>query len=308
MYIGDIHDGSGLQRVARTVIEHSLDRHVARHVRRLRVDVDGPWLIVEDDGPGVRRADIEGLLSGHVGHAHGLFAVAPVCDRLEIESRFEGRVWRVAYERGRTVEPFGCVGASDRCGFRFRMRADGDIFPSPTFEPAEIATLLDDAALLNPLLELRFQGAVLDNREGASGYVARAAPHDCASAYATEDGVLVDVAIGFAQEGEADLRFIVNRERVWRGQHVRGFWEGIGDAAGVRGSIARELLERRLVAVLGVTMEWPVFDSWLPHKQLVSPEVRLVVRRVVGKMLKRRFDAEPLSALREPSRVRRPAR
>ena len=86
MYVGDVHDGSGLVHLIWEIVANSLDQHMAGRCRRIDVVLqhDGS-AVIEDDGPGIPIIDVEGkpfaeialtrwhetpTLDGHAPHEH----------------------------------------------------------------------------------------------------------------------------------------------------------------------------------------------------------------------------------------------
>jgi DNA gyrase subunit B len=307
MYIGDVHDGSGLHHLLWEVVANSVDQHLARRLRRLRVDLEGPWATVADDGPGIYGPIIERImttlhdtatLDGHFPHIHlsdrgvGLAAVNAVCERFEVESADGHRKWRANFERGVCVEPATrCVDRTERSGTRIRFRADEQIFSNTLLDPNIVEARLREIAAMNPLLEIMWNGVRIRNEHGIRRWVAeRLGTSTCAHGIHSGDRFVedtwVDVALGWSSSArDPGVVAFVNMCRSPTGAHVRGLWEGIADAARVRPSIARELFERDLAAVLHVGVFRPTFD--MPTRtHLLTTSARNAARRVVGDLLR----------------------
>ena len=65
-------------------------------------------------------------------HGVGVSVVNALSERLELEIRREGKVWRQTYRRGHPDSPFETIGTTEKTGTRVTFLPDSQIFPSPS--------------------------------------------------------------------------------------------------------------------------------------------------------------------------------
>lgn len=241
---------------------------------------------------------------GHHPHIHmtdrgvGLSCVNALSSRTDVETVRAGRRYRIAFECGHTVEPLADLGPTSRRGTQIRFRPDPTIFETAEVDPAPIREQLTNLAFLNPLLDVRFQGRAIDGRGGPASFVRALAGNRlaCPTIFATTrtiDDVFVDVAIGWRDRGEPEVRSFVNMLPTRTGTHVKGLWSGLTVAAKRIRPAILDLLGPGLVAVLHVGLFDPSFGG-PTREHLSTPLAGPAVERAI---------AEALPAVRRDARL-----
>lgn len=178
MYIGD-PDERGLHHCVFEVLDNSIDEHLAGHCQRIEVTihVDGS-VSIRDDGRGIpvdmhpkwKMPAVELVLTNlHAGgkfgqgaykYSGGLHGVGAKCvnalsEWFSVEVSRDGKVYHMAFERGKTTKKLEVIGKSRHTGTLITFKPDAEIFTITTeFKFDLLANRLRELAFLNPGVEI----------------------------------------------------------------------------------------------------------------------------------------------------------
>jgi DNA gyrase subunit B len=350
MYIGD-PDERGLHHMVFEVLDNSIDEHLAGFCTKIEVTVhvDGS-ASVRDNGRGIpvdmhpkwKMPAVELVLTNlHAGgkfgqgaykYSGGLHGVGAKCvnalsDWFKVEVSRDGKVYHMAFERGKTTQKLSVIGElknKKTTGTLITFLPDSTIFTITTeYKFERLATRLRELAFLNPGLEITLTDERGDSpkkelfiyKHGIEEFVKQLGEnkqviHPKPVVISRQrDEVFIDVVLQYNDSyNDQILPFANSIPNPDGGTHLTGFRTALTKAVNqyaksnslmkdkdpsISGDDARE----GLVCVLSIKLPNPRFESQTKVK-LVNTEIDGIVNSVVYDGLMTYFDQNPPIAKR----------
>ena len=353
MYIGST-DGRGLHHLVYEVVDNSIDEALAGYCDEITVTIHEDGSVgVSDDGRGIPvdthekydRPALEVIMTVlHAGgkfdsksyqvsgglHGVGVSVVNALSERLEVEVKRDGGVYRHEFARGEPVE-----GAFERVrdmadgeetGTYIRFWPDTEIFETTAFEFSTLANRLRELAFLNSgvgvtLVDERNAEETADGGDertfrydgGIREFVsylneARTPIHEEVIYFADEaDDIHVEVAMQATEELQGSVHAFANNINTREGgTHLTGFKTAltrtVNDYANEHGlvddldaNLKGEDVREGLTAVISVKHPDPQFEGQTKTK-LGNSEVRGIVESATHEKLGTFFEENPDTA------------
>jgi DNA gyrase subunit B len=344
MYIGSTGP-KGLHHLVYEIVDNSVDEALAGCCNSIEITIhQDNSVTVTDNGRGIpvdnvpkyRKPGVEVALTilhagGKFGgsgykvsgglHGVGVSVVNALSKRLEVEVKRDGKIWGMAFERGKTVSQLTAIGKAKSTGTKIRFWPDPEIFETTEFSWDVIASHMRETAFLNKNLkitltderelvprveEFRYAGGIVDFVKylNEKRETIHARP-----IYIEAEGAegLVEVALGWnTGYSETVLAFANNINTHEGGTHLDGFKNAltrtINDYARRQGilkekddNLSGEDIREGLVAVISVKLREPQFEGQTKTK-LGNTEMRSFVQSAITTGLAEFLEEHPKAA------------
>ncbi len=344
MYIGSTGP-KGLHHLVYEIVDNSVDEALAGCCNSIEIVIhQDESITVTDNGRGIpvdnvpkyRKPGVEVALTilhagGKFGgsgykvsgglHGVGVSVVNALSTRLEIEVKRDGKIWAMAFERGKTVSQLTAIGKSKTTGTKIRFWPDPEIFETTEFSWDVIASHMRETAFLNKNLkitltdereleprfeEFRYAGGIVDFVKYLNEK--RETIHT-KPIYIEAEGAegVIEVALGWnTGYSETVLSFANNINTHEGGTHLDGFKNAltrtINDYARRQGilkekddNLSGEDIREGLVAVISVKLREPQFEGQTKTK-LGNTEMRSFVQSAMTTGLAEFLEEHPKPA------------
>jgi DNA gyrase subunit B len=346
MYIGSTGP-RGLHHLVYEVVDNSVDEALAGHCSEVRVVLhpDDSCTVV-DDGRGIpveelkkeKRPAAEVVLTTlHAGgkfgdgggykvsgglHGVGVSVVNALSEKLQLEIRRDGHVWRQDYERGKPQGPLSPTEKSKETGTTLTFQPDPEIFEEVEFDFETLAERLRETAFLTRGLKIELideRGAtnsVAFQYEGGIEDFVRHLNENKDTLHrktiyfeGEEDEGQVEVAMQWnASYQESIFSFANNINTHEGGSHLSGFRAALTRTLNAYArnkgllkekddNLGGEDVREGLTAVISVKLHDPQFEGQTKTK-LGNPPIRGLVEETVNRKLAEFLEENPGDARR----------
>jgi len=344
MYIGST-GSAGLHHLVYELVDNSIDEALAGYCRNVDVyiHVDDSVTVI-DDGRGIP-VDIHSetgkpaaevvLTTLHAGgkfdnstykvsgglHGVGVSVVNALSERLELEIRRDGKLYRQSYEKGVPLGPLTESGATTKAGTKIRFKPDKTIFnqDETVYSYDVLATRLRELSFLNSGITINltddrneksstfcYEGGIVSFVEHLNR---NSEPKHAPPILINKktDGAEIEISMQYTSGfSEKVFSFVNNINTRDGGTHVTGFRSALtrclnayGKSSNlikdVKANLSGDDVRAGLTAVISVKIPEPQFEGQTKTK-LGNSEVRGLVENIVNEGLSTYLEENPNEA------------
>jgi DNA gyrase subunit B len=347
MYIGTT-SARGLHHLVYEIVDNSIDEALAGHCKKITVTIEPENIIVvEDDGRGMpidmhHKMGIPAVEVIHtVLHAGGKFGgggykvsgglhgvgasvVNALSENFEVEVKRNGKIYKIGFERGATVEKLHVIGELENdkiTGTKTTFRADHLIFETLEYDFVTIESRVRELAFLNKGVEIFLIDNRLDSLKTSRFFyeggikefvqylnVNRTPIHDdVVYAEQINPNTTVEIAFQYTDGYSENVFSYANNIGTHEGgTHLIGFRSAltrlINDYGRKKGIIKEkdenltgEDVREGMTAIVSVKLEDPQFEGQTKTK-LGNSEIRGIVETAMSDMLEAYLEENPNQA------------
>ena len=347
MYIGTT-SARGLHHLVYEIVDNSIDEALAGHCKKITVTIEPENIIVvEDDGRGMpidmhHKMGIPAVEVIHtVLHAGGKFGgggykvsgglhgvgasvVNALSETFEVEVKRNGKIYKIGFERGATVEKLHVIGELENdsiTGTKTTFRADHLIFETLEYDFVTIESRVRELAFLNKGVEIFLIDNRLDSLKKSRFFyeggikefvqylnVNRTPIHDdVVYAEQINPNTTVEIAFQYTDGYSENVFSYANNIGTHEGgTHLIGFRSAltrlINDYGRKKGIIKEkdenltgEDVREGMTAIVSVKLEDPQFEGQTKTK-LGNSEIRGIVETAMSDMLEAYLEENPNQA------------
>ena len=181
MYIGSVSI-RGLHHLVYEIVDNSVDESLAGYCTEINITIEKDNIInVEDNGRGIpvdihpktgisaaetvyTKLNAGGKFGGDSGykvsgglHGVGASVVNALSEWTEVTIQRDGGIYKMSFEKGKTVKPLEKIGESNKTGTQVRFLADGTIFETLEYEYEVLENRFREMAFLNKGLKITLE-------------------------------------------------------------------------------------------------------------------------------------------------------
>ena len=339
MYIGSTSE-RGLHHLVYEVVDNSIDEALAGFCTDINVTIEKDNSItVSDNGRGIPvdmhesgKPAIEVVLTVlHAGgkfggegykvsgglHGVGVSVVNALSKSMEVEVKRDGKIHRITFARGETVEPLHVIGTAEDTGTKVHFVPDEEIFTVTTFNYDTLKYRLRELAFLNSGIKITLTDKREEGREnefhfegGIRSFVEhlnrkKTKINDTPIYFnGKRDDAVVEIAMQYNDSYQENIFSYVNNINTEEGgTHLVGFKAALTRVANdfakrlnllknADSTLSGEDVREGLTCVISVKLHNPQFEGQTKTK-LGNSEIRTLVNTVTGEGLSEFFEENP---------------